>query len=30
MVNPEVDGYTETLNHRETLRKTQNNDLLKT
>jgi len=30
MVNPDVDGYTKTLNHREVLRKTQkNNNLMK-
>jgi len=30
-VNPDVDGYTKTRNHRKTLRKTQkNNNLLKT
>jgi len=30
MVNPDVDGYTQTLNHRKILRKTQKNNLLKT
>jgi len=30
MVNPDVDGFTETLNHRKILRKTQKNKLLKT
>jgi len=30
IVNPDVDGYTKTQNHRKTLRKTQKNNLLKT
>jgi len=29
-MNPDVDGYTKTRNHRKTLRKTQKNNLLKT
>jgi len=28
-VNPDVDGYSKTRNHRKTLRKTQKNNLLK-
>jgi len=30
MVNPDVDGYTETLNHQKILRKTQKNNKPKT
>jgi len=30
MVNPDVDSYAKTLNHRKIIRKTQKNKLLKT
>jgi len=30
MLNPGVDGYTKTLNYRKIIRKTQNNNLMKT